>query len=235
MGSYAEHLAKGLDITLGAEVLSVESHSDAVSVVWRDKQGEHRQLAAACIIAVPARVAGKILPQLDPWRRQFLQLVRHGKAFVLNVALRRPPKVTSTYIQVPLSSHPFVTGIMLDHHKAPGRAPEGKGLLSVAALDSWCDEHWLDSDEQIREALLRAVDCLLPGTSDDAEFVELHRWFQDYNEVGFYQKLAEFRMRCESDVRIQLAGDCHSMQNLDAASIAGLRAAERLLSKQVVV
>lgn len=235
MGSYAEQLAWGLDVRFGAEVLSVEPAGDAVSVVWRDAHGEHRDIAPACVVAVPAIDARRILPQLDPWRRQFLQLVRHGKTFVLNVALRRsPPGVKSTYIQVPRSAHPFITGIMLDHHKAPARAPHGKGLLSVAVLDSWCEQHWQDDDDRIRDELLKAIDILLPGTRDDALFVELHRWFQEYNQVGFYRDLGEFRQRCAADTRIQLAGDFHSMQNLDAATTAGLNAADRLLNSRLM-
>ena len=85
---------------------------------------------------------------------------------MLNVALRRsPPGVSSTYILVPRSAHPFIPGIMLDHHKTPARAPQGKGLISVAVLDSWCNAHWDDSDESIRTELLKAMDALLPGTS----------------------------------------------------------------------
>lgn len=226
MGSYAERMAQGLDVRLRAEALAIEPSADAVSVVWRDASGEHCETVPACVVAVPAIVVRRILPALDPWRRQFLQHVRHGKTFVLNVALRRPPPgVKSTYIQVPRSAHPFITGIMLDHHKAPGRAPEGKGLLSIAVLDSWCEQHWHDSDERVRTALLAAVDSLLPSSHDHAEFVELHRWFQEYNQVGFYRELGEFRARCQSDTRIQLAGDFHSMQNLEAATIAGLKAA----------
>jgi oxygen-dependent protoporphyrinogen oxidase len=235
MGSCPAQLAEGLDVQLGAEVLSVEPAKGGVSLVWRNEDGEHRERAAACVIAVPAIAARRILPGMDPWRRQFLERVRHGRTFVLNIGLGRPPpNVASTYIQVPRVSHPFVTGIMLDHHKAPGRAPNGKGLLSVAVLDSWCDEHWLEDDAVIREALLRAVDGLLPATLSHTEFVELHRWFQEYNQVGFYRQLGEFRARCEADDRIQLAGDFHSMQNLEAATISGLRAAERLLFKRVL-
>lgn len=235
MGSYAERLAQSIEVCRSAEALVVEPHGNRVSVVWRDAQGEHRDEAAACVVAVPALVARRILPALDATRREFLQLVRHGKTFVLNIGLRRsPPGVSATYIQVPRSAHPFVTGIMLDHHKAPGRAPPGKGLLSVAVLDAWCDGVWEQDDATVRDAILDAVDQLLPGTRNDVEFLELHRWFQEYNQVGFYQGLGEFRAACERDTRLQLAGDFHSMQNLDAATTAGLHAAQRLLASGVL-
>lgn len=232
MGAYAEALARDLDLQLHAEVQEVTPTADGVRVRWRDaQQVEHCEAARACIVALPARFTRTVLPGLDRWRQEFLQRVRHGQTFVLNVALQRPPNVAATYIQVPQAAHPFVTGIMLDHHKAPGRAPPGKGLLSVAVLDRWCEQHWQEPDAQVQRQLLDAVDSLLPGTRQNAVFVELHRWHQEYNTVGFYRELGEFRRLCEGDARIQLAGDFHSMQNLEAATITGLRAAQRLLDK----
>jgi protoporphyrinogen/coproporphyrinogen III oxidase len=67
-----------------------------------------------------------------------------------------------------------------------------------------------------------------PSASNGAEFVELHRWFQENNQVGFYRDLGRFRALCEHDHRLQLAGDFYSMQNLDAATTC-LRAAQRLM------
>jgi protoporphyrinogen/coproporphyrinogen III oxidase len=140
--------------------------------------------------------------------------------------------VKSTYVLVPRASHPFLTGIMLDHHKAPGRAPAGKGLLTVAALDSWSAEHWDDVDDQIRRAMLGAVERILPGTTDHVEFADVYRWREEYTTVGFYRDLGKFRELCGHDRRIQLAGDSQAFQNLESATISGQRAADRLLASQ---
>lgn len=236
MGAYAQHLAQDMDVQLGAEVLSVEEKNNRVAVIWRDHEGvEHVDEAAASIVAVPAAVARRILPGLDAWRREHLKRVRHGKAYVLTVALRQSPRgVNATYIQVPRAANPILTGIMLDHHKAPGRAPQGKGLLSLALLDSWSESQWDADEAQVQSAILQALDSVLPGVSRDMEFTELHRWFQEYNQVGFYRELGPFRALCEQDGRIQLAGDFHSMQNLNAATITGQRAAQRLIGQRYI-
>jgi oxygen-dependent protoporphyrinogen oxidase len=123
---------------------------------------------------------------------------------------------------------------MFDHHKAPGRAPAGKGLLTIAALDSWSEVHWEDDDSQIRAALLAALEQILAGTTDYVEFAVVHRWREEYTTVGFYRDLGRFRQLCEQDRRIQLAGDSQAFQNLESATISGQRAAERLLSGQVL-
>jgi protoporphyrinogen/coproporphyrinogen III oxidase len=236
MGSYADRLARDVKTELGVEVSSVEDNGSDVSVAWMDPGGvEHFDRAAACVIATPGHTTARILPGLDEWRRSFLDRVRNGKLIIVNVGLsRRPRDVKSTYVLVPRASHPFLTGIMFDHHKAPGRAPADKGLLTVAVLDSWSAEHWDDNDDQIRAAILGALEQILPGTTDHIEFADVRRWREEYTAVGFYRDLGKFRQLCDQDRRIQLAGDSQAFQNLESATISGQRAAERLLSGHIL-
>ena len=235
MGSYTDRLARDVKTEVGAEVTSVEDSGSGVTVTWTDQGGVERvEHAAACVVATPGQTTARILPGLDVWRRSFLDRVRHGKLILLKVGLsRRPRSVKSTYVLVPRASHPFLTGIMLDHHKAPGRAPANKGLLTVAVLDSWSAEHWDDDDDQIREAILSALEQILPGTTDYIEFADVYRWREEYTTVGFYRDLGKFRELCGRDGRIQLAGDSQAFQNLESATISGQRAAERLLASHL--
>ncbi|WAJ43374.1 FAD-dependent oxidoreductase [Mycobacterium sp. Aquia_216] len=237
MGSYTDRLARDVKTEVGAEVTSIEDTGSGVAVTWRDQGGVERiENAAACVVTTPGQTTARIVRGLDTWRRGFLeQRVRNGKLILLKVGLSSIPwDVKSTYLLVPRASHPFLTGIMLDHHKAPGRAPAGKGLLTIAALDSWSEEHWEDDDGEIRVALLAGLDEILPGTADYIEFADVMRWREEYTAVGFYRDLGRFRALCEQDRRIQLAGDSQAFQNLESATISGQRAAERLLAGQVL-
>jgi len=235
MGCYAQRLASDVKTELGANVCCVEAAANEVTVTWIDRSGTQRvDRAAACVLAVPAQTTLRILPGLDGWRRDFLRRVRNGRLLVLNVGLSRRPSLESTYIQVPRAGHPFLTGILLDHQKAPGRAPEGKGLLTLAVLDSWSASHWDDHDDDIRAVVVDALDHVLPGAARHIEFTELRRWRQEFNTVGVYQDLGRFRNLCENDQHIQLAGDFHSMPNLESATISGRRAADRLLAGSVL-
>ncbi len=236
MGSYAHRLAKDAKTEVGAEVTSVDAGPGGVTVTWTDSGGAVRiDRAAACVVATPAQTVARIVPGLDDFRRSYLGLVRNGRLLVLNVGLSQPLRgVDSTYILVPRATHPFLTGIMLDHHKAPRRAPADKALLTVAVLDSWSADHWSDSDDQIRDAVLAALQKVLPAAVDHIEFAEVQRWREEYFTVGCYRDLGHFRELCEQDQRVQLAGDFHSFQNLESATISGQRAAERLLRGRVV-
>jgi oxygen-dependent protoporphyrinogen oxidase len=231
MGSYAQRLAKDAKTEVGAEVTSVDAGPGGVTVTWTDGGGAVRvDRAAACVVATPAQTVAQIVPGLDDFRRSYLSRVRNGQLLVLNVGLSQPLRgVESTYILVPRASHRFLTGIMLDHHKAPARAPAGKVLLTVAVLDSWSADHWSDSDDQIRDAVLAALEEVLPAAVDHIEFADVQRWREEYFTVGCYRDLGHFREMCEQDQRVQLAGDFQSFQNLESATISGQRAAERLL------
>jgi oxygen-dependent protoporphyrinogen oxidase len=123
---------------------------------------------------------------------------------------------------------------MFDHYKAPGRAPESKGLMSVALLDTWCRDHCDDDDDDIRRAVLEGVGTILPQIVPTVEFAEVRRWYLEVNPIGFYRELGKFRRLCEEDTRIQLAGDSQSIQNIEAATTTGLRAADRLLATGIL-
>lgn len=235
MSSYAERIAQDKKVDLGADVNSIEAVDGGVTIKWTDSGGTQRvERAAACVVATPGQVTAEMIPQLDDWRKGFLRRVNNNPLMTVSVGLSRRPALETTYILVPKSEHPFVTGIMVDHNKAQGRVPAGKGLLTLAILDTWCREHWDDDADEIRRAVLGGLEKILPGTGASVEFAEVSRWYLEVSPIGFYRDLGKFRKLCEQDTLIQLAGDSQSMQNLEAATTTGLRAADRLLASGIL-
>ncbi|MCX2930039.1 FAD-dependent oxidoreductase [Mycobacterium sp. CVI_P3] len=231
MASFPERLSRGFECVANADVHEVEEGPDGVTVSWTDANRlDHIDSAAGCVVATPAEVTAKIVVAMNDWRRDFLMRVRNGHVMVVNIGLGARPPQETTYIQVPRSSHPFLTGILFDHHKAPGRAPANKGLLTLALLDSWSEDHRDDHDDEISATVLAAVDDVVPGLAAHAEFTRVTRWRQEFNTVGCYRDLGRFRASCRSDHRVQLAGDSQCMQNIEYATTTGLRAADRLLA-----
>lgn len=231
MASFPERLSQGFECLVHADVHEVEEGPDGVTVRWTDADGrDHIESAQACVVATPAEVTAKIVVGMNDWRRAYLSRVRNGHVVVVNIALGTRPSQQTTYIQVPRSSHPFLTGILFDHHKAPERAPADKGLLTVALLNSWSERHRDDHDDDLSAAALAAVDDVVPGLVADTEFSRVTRWRQEFNTVGYYRDLGRFRASCQSDHRVQLAGDSQCMQNIEYAITTGQRAADRLLA-----
>lgn len=230
MAQYADRLAAQLTVVTGARVREVEPTPEGARVTRLDGEGEGvTEEVDGCVVALPAQLAARVLPRLDEWRRDYLNRVRRGRLAIVTVALSEAPATDAMYTMIPRSEHPFLGGIVCDHLKAPGRAPEGKGLLTLALTEPWCEQHHDDGDEEIVAAALEATDSILPGTSGKVEFTEVQRWTQQYNPVGQYAKLGEFLARAESEDRtVQLAGEYLSAPHLSAATATGERAAADL-------
>jgi protoporphyrinogen/coproporphyrinogen III oxidase len=235
MNSYADRIAQDKKVDLGATVDSIETVDGGVTVKWTDSGGTQRtERATACVVATPGKVTAELVSQLDDWRRQFLRRVHNNPFLTISVGLSRRPPLQATYVLIPESEHPFITGVMVDHNKAEGRVPAGKGLLTLTILDTWGRDHFDDDDDEIRQAVLDGLRKILPWTAEAVDFVDVSRWHLEVSPIGFYRDLGTFRSLCEQDTRIQLAGDSQSMQNIEAATTTGLRAAERLLATGIL-
>jgi oxygen-dependent protoporphyrinogen oxidase len=234
MGYYADQLAKRLDVRLGAEVHEVRQNADGADVTWSEADGsEHKRSVAGAVVALPAHAAAAVRTDIDPWRLEFLNSVRPETLVWPNIALAKAPAgLDATFTMIPRSEHPFLGGIYCDHNKAPGRAPAGKGLLSLAPMKAWCARHHDDDDDSLARAMVGAVDQFVPGTADQVEFVEISRWEHQYLPVGHFARLGEFRFRsARDDTTVMLAGDHLGATSLSAATASGEAAASALMAQ----
>jgi protoporphyrinogen/coproporphyrinogen III oxidase len=234
MGVYAEQLARDCQLKPKLRVHRVVNHGNTVEVLAQGDDGSNiTTIADGCVVATPAPVTANIVSGLDEWRRGYLGSTPDKKSIIVNIALCAPPDdVQASYILLPRSVHPFICGICSDHHKAPGRVPEGKGLLTLMLTYEWSGEHFLDSDEDILTRVLDGLDRVLPGNRSKVEFAEVVRWDQRYNPPGHYRHLKQFRELCNNeDNRVQLAGDYFGYANLESAICSGEEAAVRLLAR----
>ena len=71
---------------------------------------------------------------------------------------------------------------------------------------------------------------MIPGISDDIEFVRVNRWYPVlvYSHPGLYRELGRFHASRDLSSRIHLAGSYNSSGNVNTATVAGERAAREL-------
>jgi oxygen-dependent protoporphyrinogen oxidase len=231
-GSYGDELARRFDVELGARVHEVTEHDDHVVATWTDREGRERiEQAAGCVLAVPSTSAARMHPGLDSWRTDFLDHVHYTISVSLTAALARPPKdVPASLIFIPRAVHSGLIGLVLDHNKAQGRVPAGKGLVSGYAEVDWARELIDEDDGVVEKRMLDAYDQVLPGLSGEVEFTIVRRWQPTamYAYPGYYREYERFYALSRSDRRIQLAGDYFMTSNLDTATRGGETAARRL-------
>ena len=120
-------------------------------------------VAVQCKIALPRRreragaVVGSVSrdPALDPWA---LELDDFRRMF-RDVEEGRVPKVIPIYCPIPTNFDPAL-------------APQGAQLLTACAVAPTTDVTWEDDEKRWIDAMLVAMDELVPGYRDEAIFVD---------------------------------------------------------------
>ena len=231
VGFLPEGLARHLDVELGARCTSVEERAGGVTVTW-ERPGEAEQVenAAACVIALSGHQMLAVYPQIDPVRREVVEAIEYSTCVDVHLGLSAPPAEPSMMIQVPSREHPDLCVIVLDHNRAPGRAPVGKGLLTSYWHTAWGDEQWDRADDDVVEGAVPAIDRILPGIGDTVEFTHVTRWRPAVvmSRPGTYRDLTRFTAATDPAARVQLCGDYLSASTTHASLCSGERAAERI-------
>ena len=239
MGSYPRALAPRFDVTLGAEVTGAVESADGVELSWRDGQGtRHNERVAGVVLACDAATTARIHSGLDAESRAFLSGdgatgVRYRPLVHVNLAVREAPDIPACYVFPIAEHHPRLVGVCLEHNKAPGRAPGGKGVVGIYPTPRWSDELTDEPDDVITKFLVEEAEEIVPGLAAATEFSHLARVAPAVmnSRPGYWTAMAGFReRRAGRDRRIQLAGDYFCTSSVNAATASGERAARDLLT-----
>lgn len=234
MGSYPALLAPLFDTTLNAEVLAVTEGPDSVRVSWRDAtNASHEETVAGVVLACDAQATERMHPGLDPHRRTFLRdRVKFQPLVHVNVATRNEPATKACYVFPVARHHPRLVALTFEHNKVSGRAPSGRGMVGIYPTPEWSDEIFGEDDDVIAKDLINEAEDILPGLGGDIDFTHVARVAPAVmnSYPGYWTAMADFRHRCASDRRIQLAGDYFCVSSVNAASASGERAARALVT-----
>jgi oxygen-dependent protoporphyrinogen oxidase len=229
--AYTERLARDLDVRLGARVTEVVEEPGGVRVSWEDADGSHTEHGPGAIVTVRANHIPEIVPQLPLLDVDFLRGVRYTKVVTLNLGLRKPPAgIAASVVQVPRLQDHGLMAFTLEHNKAPGRAPEGKGLVCLLTMSEWAEVLIDEDDDTVLRKVTAAAEKLMPGFSDEIDYAQINRWDPCivYSRPGLYRELGEFNARRPPHSPIKLAGSFFSSSNMCSATAAGERAAREL-------
>jgi oxygen-dependent protoporphyrinogen oxidase len=230
--SFPERLARDIDVRLGADVQEVVESPDGVRVTWEDADGSHVEQGAGAIVSSMGNLVPDIVPQLAPERADFLRRLNYTSTMSINLALARPPQgLSAAFVVVPRPVSEGLFAIIVEHNKAPGRAPAGKGLVTLYTLNEWAVRHMSDDDDTVLAAILPEAEKVIPKLGEQIEFFRVNRWYPVlvYSHPGLYKELGRFHASRPRESRIHLAGSYNSSGNVNTATTAGERAARELL------
>lgn len=229
INSLAEALADRLPVAFGSTITGVVESGEEVVVSGHGANGPFEEKGAACVLALPPAGILALAPNLTSGQRHFLSTIRPLPSVSLHLGLRTVPDIAQTFILPPECEEPNLTTIVMDHLKAPGRAPAGKGVISLFCRDSWAAAHMDQCDDQIRDRILAMARPFLGDLSSVIETSIVQRWPYAIikSEVGLYRKMQGYETGLDPQSPVQLAGDFLSM-GMEAAVISGNRAAGRV-------
>lgn len=223
-------LARQLDVRCGTDVTSVVEDSDGVRLTCRRRDGQTwEEKVTACVIAVPGPVVPHIWRGLPSALHTYLSELDYATCVHVSFGLASRPAETATWICVPRREYPGGLGVSLDHHRAPGRVPDGKGMISLYWSTQQSEALFGLPDEQITAAALRAIEelGLFPGLAEEIEMstvlrcrpcVPLHR-------PGRLPVLRRGLASLSPASRVALAGDYFSLGSTNSALVSGEAAA----------
>ena len=225
-------LAKQLDVSLDSTVNSVRETSSGVEVIWNKAgESERTDVVAGCVIALPAPQMADVYLELDPLRRELARNFVYATAVGVHLGLaKRPAGETAAMLQIPAVEQGDLAAIILDHNKAPGRAPAGKGLISTVWTDRWNKRQWDRDDKDVVADAIAGVQKVLPKMVADVECSHVQRWRfgPDIPGTGVHRRMAKFHTAGDPKSRIRLAGDYMSTASSNASAASAEKAAREL-------
>ncbi|MFE8956440.1 MULTISPECIES: protoporphyrinogen/coproporphyrinogen oxidase [Streptomyces] len=235
VGFLPRGLAERLDIRFGTPVTLLEEHRDGVTVTVEGPDGrQRRETAPACVLAVTGASVPEVWPGVPAGMRTYLSRLRYATCVHVSFGISSRPAEPAMWILVPRREFPGGMGVCLDHNRAPGRAPEGKGMISVYWATERSEEMYDLDDEEIVEAALRDLErvSLFPGVRNQVEMTHVSRCRPcvPLLHAGSIAELRNGLAGLPSTSRVALAGDFFAIGSTNAALTSGEAAASRVLA-----
>jgi oxygen-dependent protoporphyrinogen oxidase len=229
MDTLARALAVRLDVVTGHAVTGVVACPGGV----RLESPRGSVTARSAVLAVPAPVAALLHPSAPPVERDYLRACAYAPMLRLSLLLDRPdgPGDRGFATLIPAAEDPVLNVITADHRKHPGRAPGGRGLLSLITSPRGTAELLGEADEKVAELLVGRAERFVPGLAAHVDRFHVHRFAHGLPEATPHalELRAAFESRAGSP--IDYAGDWVALRPCSEGAVASADvAAERVLA-----
>ena len=228
------HLAKAVDTRVGHPVSNVVDNGSGVEVTFTSGNGaEQTETFDVCIIATTAQAAIKMFPQMDENTRGLYEDTQYRQLGTVCFGLSERPADTATFYLVPPIEDPDTVAVIADHLKAPGRAPEGKGLVTILLSQEYLERSVDKSDEDVLQdgfdRMRKYYGDLEPLTEEWA----VKRWDMavPVMQPGRFARIMHYRRRIDRGARVQFASDLDRISGLNGGLVSGQEAARRVVAQ----
>ena len=233
-----QKLVEGLDVRLGHTVTNVAADGDAALISYENESGAHTERVSSCIVTTPADQAVEIYPQMPAVQRALYDGIEYTALINVGLGLAARPDVSAAYILVAPCESAELIGVIADHVKAPGRAPDDKGLITVTldGRSDWARRHVNEPDQVFVDKALELVRPYYGDLTGSIEERLVARWPQvvPVNAPGYFKRVAAYEQSIDDSDPVQFAGDLDPVAGLNAACVSGDKAASRVVRRLAV-
>lgn len=231
LGAIPAHLATGLGeaLALGTSVVSLAFDEGAVRV---ETASGGTLSARRVVLATPADAASRLLGDLEPECAAALASLDHAPLAVMHLgvdprAARRP--VEGFGFLVPREAGLGLLGCLFLSNLFPGRAPEGRALLTCMVGGVRWREVVDQPEDALRERLAAELDTTL-GLGQEPTWLRTVRWRRAVPQpgVGHGRMVADVRRRL-APLGIEVAGAWVAGVSVADTLASGVAAARRLI------
>lgn len=226
MNSLPAALQSRLKVHLAQPVSRVQANEAGVSLQLADGT---QQAFDAAVLAVPPPVALELADWVDGARRRYFEGAQAIRSVGVSFGLRQAPASRAAMVMVPGVELPQVLGAVLQHHKAPDRAPDGQGLVTLHLTQAWYQALPAQDDATVVAAALPVAERLFGPLAAQVVTTHVHRWpyVDGTRGPGCYKTLARMQQQAMPP-RVAFAGEYISA-GIEGAVISGEAAAVHLL------
>ena len=232
MDFLARRLAADTDVVTGRtvrEVIDAGGHA-----VLRFDDGQ--VTARAAVLAVPAPVAAVLRSDAPADEQPFLTACTFTPMMKVSCLLDRPLAPAARrpvhILLTPAVEEDVLSGVVVDHVKDPGRAPAGRGLVTLVAAPRRVPELLDAPPDEAADVLVRAAERYVPGIGVACRHRLVHAFRHGLPEAT-PQALRERAGFLSRPVRaVEYAGDWLMLRPASEGAVrAGALAASRVLSR----
>jgi protoporphyrinogen/coproporphyrinogen III oxidase len=183
MDELPRRLADRLDVTTGTPVHEVISGPTSAQL----SAGSSVLTARTVVLAVPAPAALAVHANAPEHDRRFLSACTFVPRLRVSCLLDGPiqfPAEAPLYIALlPAAERSDLITINLEHNKCPGRAPAGRGLVTMLTSPAASRALIGASDDEITRRCIQQAERYLPGLRAETRAVFVHRFMHGMPEV----------------------------------------------------
>lgn len=231
MDTLTRALAARLDVVTGHAVTRVTHCPGGV----RLESPAGSISARSTVLAVPAPVAARLYTDAPPLHREYLEASAYTPMLRVSLVLDRPMAPTGARpcfaTLIPAVEDPVLNVITADHHKHRGRAPAGRGLISLIAAPRGTAALLGEPDEKVASHLIARAERFVPGLAAHVAHVHVHRFPHGLPEATPRALRLRGAFSRRPAAAVEYAGDWVTLRPCsEAAVVSAAQAVERVLA-----